>query len=103
MKTIYFYLFLLCTSLTFAQQQVSGTVKDASGVPLPGVNITETGTTNGTTSDFDGNYKITLKSSNTLTFSYVGYNTNVVIAPQLVMAGKKPQAKPFITLKGKTD
>ncbi|XMO85598.1 TonB-dependent receptor [Algibacter sp. AS12] len=78
MKAIYFYLFLFCTSVTFAQKQVSGTVKDASGIPLPGVNITETGTTNGTTSDFDGNYKISLKSANTLTFSYVGYNTNVI-------------------------
>ncbi|MEP3836040.1 MAG: TonB-dependent receptor [Algibacter sp.] len=78
MKAIYFQLFLFCTSITFAQQQVSGIVKDASGVPLPGVNITETGTTNGTTSDFDGKYKISLNADSTLTFSYVGYNTNVI-------------------------
>ena len=78
MKTIYFYLLFITASLTFAQQTVSGTVTDAAGVPIPGVNITETGTTNGTTSDFDGKYAISVGSNSSLTFSYVGYNTSTI-------------------------
>ncbi|MFV9551517.1 TonB-dependent receptor [Algibacter sp. PT7-4] len=78
MKTIYFYLLFLTTTLTFAQQSVSGVVKDASGVPIPGVNITETGTTNGTTSDFDGKFSINVNNGASLTFSYVGYNSTIV-------------------------
>ena len=43
--------------LTFAQEKtISGTVSDNSGLPLPGVNIIVKGTTNGTQTDFDGNY-----------------------------------------------
>ena len=44
---------------TFAQEKtISGTVSDNSGMPLPGVNIIVKGTTNGTQTDFDGNYSI---------------------------------------------
>ncbi|GAA4947818.1 TonB-dependent receptor [Algibacter agarivorans] len=63
------------TSLAFAQHNVTGAVKDSRGIPLPGVNITEGGTSNGTTSDFDGNYSISVNQNATLIFSYVGYNT----------------------------
>ncbi|WP_345192056.1 TonB-dependent receptor [Algibacter agarivorans] len=75
MKNIYFYLFFFMTSLAFAQHNVTGAVKDSRGIPLPGVNITEGGTSNGTTSDFDGNYSISVNQNATLIFSYVGYNT----------------------------
>lgn len=55
---------------------ISGTITDSQGVPLPGVNIKELNTTNGTLSDFDGNYTITVKSGNAvLVFSYVGMKT----------------------------
>jgi TonB-linked SusC/RagA family outer membrane protein len=60
----------------FAQQGsiVTGTVKDANGLPLPGSSILEKGTMNGVSSDFDGNFNITLQSDNaTLSISYVGY------------------------------
>lgn len=86
MKTIYFYLLFFSATVTFAQQSVSGTVKDASGIPVPGVNITEVGTTNGTTSDFDGKYSINVGASASLTFSYVGYNTvTIAINNQTVL------------------
>ncbi len=62
-------------------QQVSGTVTDNSGVPLPGVNIFEKNTNNGTTTDFDGNYTITVSDDATLVFSYVGFEqTEEVVA-----------------------
>ena len=62
----------------FAQQTVTGTVR-ASGIPLPGVSVVEQGTVNGVTSDFDGNFSITLKNDNSqLVFSYIGYLTQTV-------------------------
>jgi len=57
------------------QSSVSGKVTDTNGTPLGGVNIVEKGTTNGTTSDFDGNYQITVAENATLVFSYIGFNT----------------------------
>jgi len=62
--------------LTFAQEKtISGTVSDNSGLPLPGVNIIVKGTSNGTQSDFDGNYSIQSSVGQTLVFSYVGFKT----------------------------
>lgn len=79
MKTINLILLLLVASLTFGQQNVTGTVTDTSGVPIPGVNITEKGTNNGTTTDFNGIYSINVNGDATLIFSYVGYNTEAII------------------------
>ena len=62
--------------LTFAQEKtISGSVSDNSGLPLPGVNIIVKGTSNGTQSDFDGNYTVNANVGQTLVFSYVGFNT----------------------------
>ena len=62
--------------LTFAQEKtISGTVSDDTGLPLPGVNIVVKGTSNGTQSDFDGNYSITANVGQTLVYSYVGLKT----------------------------
>lgn len=47
------------TMVGFSQQKVvSGNVTDENGLPLPGANVVEQGTSNGTTTDFDGNYSI---------------------------------------------
>lgn len=63
----------LCFSLTQAQE-VSGTVSDSSG-PLPGASVLEKGTTNGTQTDFDGNYTLTTEDGAVLVVSYIGYKT----------------------------
>jgi iron complex outermembrane receptor protein len=55
-------------------QEVTGTVSDASG-PLPGASVVEKGTTNGTQTDFDGNYTIEVGSDAILVVSYIGYKT----------------------------
>tara|TARA_B100000953_G_scaffold80975_1_gene66003 strand:- start:4531 stop:7605 length:3075 start_codon:yes stop_codon:yes gene_type:complete len=73
-------LLLSTTSTMYAQEEtgitVTGTVTDSQGVPLPGVNIKEQNTTNGTLTDFDGNYTITVSDGEaTLVFSYVGMKT----------------------------
>jgi len=62
--------------LTFAQEKtISGTVTDNSGLPLPGVNIIVKNTSNGTQSDFDGNYTLQANVGQTIVFSYVGFTT----------------------------
>ncbi|WP_299316950.1 TonB-dependent receptor [uncultured Maribacter sp.] len=60
------------------QNTITGTVTDDSGMPLAGVNIIEKGTTNGTTSDFDGNYSININDDTKLVFSYIGFATQEV-------------------------
>lgn len=58
---------------------VSGTVKDVNGEPLIGVNVLEKGTTNGVITDFDGNFSLSVSSTDAvLEFSYIGYN-NVTV------------------------
>lgn len=55
---------------------VSGTVMDADSNPLPGANIIEKGTTNGTTSDADGKFSLNVENENSvLVFSFIGYIT----------------------------
>lgn len=54
------------------QRTVTGNVSDADGGPLPGVSILEQGTTNGTQTDFDGNYSIEVSDGAVLVFSYLG-------------------------------
>lgn len=59
--------------VSFAQDKtITGTVTDANSLPLPGVNIVVEGTTNGTQTDFDGNYAISASQGQTLLFTYIG-------------------------------
>ena len=66
---------LLAVQVAVAQQTVSGSVTDESGIPLPGATVIEKGTRNGTASDFDGNYSISVGPNAVLEFSFVGYQT----------------------------
>ena len=68
---------LFSISVMFSQTDISGTVKDNAGVPIPGANILITGTNSGTTSDFDGNFNFStsLKGDQTLQVSFLGYGT----------------------------
>ncbi|WP_051254217.1 SusC/RagA family TonB-linked outer membrane protein [Arenibacter latericius] len=57
-----------------AQMTISGTVSDREGAPLPGASIVEKGTTNGTQTDFDGNYDLNISNENAIiVISYIGY------------------------------
>ncbi|MDV7140377.1 TonB-dependent receptor [Maribacter sp. TH_r10] len=71
---------MLSISTAFAQvKSVAGSVTDVNGEPIPGVNIVQKGTTNGVSTDFDGNYAITLKEgSKVLLFSYIGFDTQEI-------------------------
>ena len=70
-------LLVLQAHLVFGQEiTITGTVSEASGDPLPGVNIMVAGTTLGAISNQDGNYSITVPNENAvLSFSFVGYLT----------------------------
>ena len=58
---------------------VSGMVVDVNGAPLPGANVLETGTVNGTQTDFDGNFSIRVSDKNSiLSISYIGYQTTEI-------------------------
>ena len=57
---------------------VTGNVVDVTGEPIIGASVLEAGTTNGTITDFDGNFKIQVKPNATLRFSYVGFETQSV-------------------------
>lgn len=63
------------TKANSIQSAVTGKITDQDGMPLAGANIVVKGTTNGTTSDFDGNYTIEAASDATLVFSYIGFET----------------------------
>ncbi len=61
----------------YGQIEISGNVTDReTGATLPGVNIVEKGTLNGTVTDLDGNYRITVSgTSSVIVFSFVGYQS----------------------------
>ena len=76
MKKIFFniaVLMLLSVQVLVAQRTLSGNVTDEQGVPLPGASVVEIGTTNGTSTDFDGNYTLTVQEGAEIEVSYVGY------------------------------
>lgn len=76
---------LLFSVFAFSQQiKVTGTIKDISGYPLPGVNIVEDGTQNGVTSDFDGKFSISANKGSKLTFTYVGFKTQTITVDKSV-------------------
>ena len=72
-----FLVWILSISIAFAQQMVFGVVSDDQGFPLPGATILEVGTSNGTTTDFDGNFTIQVAEGASISISYVGYETLV--------------------------
>jgi len=66
-------------SIATQSYEVSGTIFDASGLPLPGANVLEKGTQNGTQSDFDGNFSLEVNSKEAvLVISFLGYETQEV-------------------------
>ncbi|MDX1365431.1 MAG: carboxypeptidase-like regulatory domain-containing protein, partial [Arenibacter latericius] len=81
-KKFHYFLLLfafLCVQGIMAQgNPVTGTVTDDLGAPLPGVNVVQKGTTNGTSTDFDGNFSINVPSTTTLVFSSLGFTTKEI-------------------------
>ena len=78
-KGALFFLVLMVSAYTFAQKDISGTVTDSNGAPLPGVTVVEKATSNGVSTDFDGNYSISNVANNAiLLFSYLGFKSQEI-------------------------
>ncbi|SDP96810.1 TonB-linked outer membrane protein, SusC/RagA family [Mucilaginibacter sp. OK268] len=71
---------LLSFQQSFSQQlkTISGHVKDEQGLPMPSVSVSLVGTTQGTTTDVNGSYKINAPENATLVFSFLGYEKKTV-------------------------
>lgn len=78
------------------QKAISGKVVDSKGESIIGANIMEKGTTNGTITDFDGNFSLNVAANAVLQISYIGYKTQEIPASQL-------KAGAVITLKEDTE
>jgi TonB-linked SusC/RagA family outer membrane protein len=73
------FLLLLSHGYSYAQaSKISGRITNATNEPLIGVSVVVSGTSQGTTSDVDGNYAVSAPSDATLVFSYVGYVSQTV-------------------------
>lgn len=76
-----FLLTFVCTAMVQAQVTASGTVTEASnGEPIIGASVLEEGTTNGTITDFDGNFTLAVSDGAKLTISYVGFKPQTLPA-----------------------
>ena len=65
------------SQIALAQNTISGTIRDGNG-PLPGANVIEVGTNNGVSTDFDGNFEISVSDGASLEISYTGYFTQTI-------------------------
>ncbi|WP_255584687.1 TonB-dependent receptor [Zunongwangia sp. SCSIO 43204] len=76
-KGVLSFVIFILFAFTGYSQEITGTVKDVkTGEPLMGVSVLEKGTQNGAVTDFDGNYSITVSSTDAiLVFSYIGFKT----------------------------
>ncbi|MFB9058107.1 SusC/RagA family TonB-linked outer membrane protein [Mariniflexile ostreae] len=73
------FLIMVSYSAVYGQSKViTGTVLDDNSQPMPGVNVLEKGTTNGTMTDFDGNYSLKANQQSTLVFSFLGFTTQEI-------------------------
>jgi len=78
-KVKLFFAVLFISSGIYAQQMVSGSITDEDGTPLPGASVIIQGTDEGVTTDFDGNYSISIDRGQTLEASFIGYKTATAV------------------------
>src|SRR5690554_3619733 len=95
-------------------RQIRGNITDNEGVPIIGANVIEAGTTNGTVTDFDGNFTLDVANNAEIQISYIGYlsqtistagqnNINIVLQEdtqaleELVVVGYGVQKKKLVT------
>lgn len=86
MKRITLFMLLLCGFIGAAQISITGIISDTAGDPIAFANVTERGTSNGTTTDVDGFYSLTVANDAVLVCSYIGYQTAVIpVGDEVIM------------------
>jgi TonB-linked SusC/RagA family outer membrane protein len=78
LKAIFLCIFMVVSSSLFAQNVVTGSVKDDTGATLPGVSVVVKGTSTGTVTDIDGKFSLTAPLNATLLFSFVGMQSQEI-------------------------
>ena len=79
MKNILIFTLLLFSHFTMGQITVSGTISDENQEPLIGATVSVKSTGEGTTTDVDGRYSVSVPDNNaTLVFSYIGYTSQEI-------------------------
>ncbi|MDO6812673.1 SusC/RagA family TonB-linked outer membrane protein [Tenacibaculum soleae] len=76
-RLLLIYSLLFC-SLIFSQTHIKGKIVDQNNIPLPNASIIEKGTTNGTLTNFDGDFSFKVKNNATIVVSYLGFNTQEI-------------------------
>lgn len=84
LRSSFVVLFLAIATIAFAQSKsISGTIVDSTGESIIGANVMVKGTTNGTITDIDGNFSLSVPdNTKTLEISFIGYETALVTIPQ---------------------
>ena len=83
---LFFAFFLNAQNMYSQDNTITGSVKDESGMPLPGASVLVKGTNNGTQTDFDGNFSIEVTKGESLSFSFIGMKTmTILIEDQTVL------------------
>ena len=94
LKKLFLSFVLLSVSmLMYAQTEIKGTVVDTKGETIIGATVMEKGTSNGTITDFDGNFTIKVKEGAILVFTYIGYQTAELPAQQDMKVTMKDDAE----------
>jgi len=87
-----FMTLMLCT-IMYAQQAITGNVVDSKGEPVIGATVIEKDTSNGTVTDFDGNFTLKVGAGKTLVVSFIGFTTQEVLATDGVRVVLKDDAQ----------
>ncbi len=93
-KRILLVLLAFTTSIVVnAQQEVTGTVVDETGEPIIGATVMVKGTSTGSITDFDGNFKVKAEPGKTLVFSYIGFEKQELAAKSGMKVTMRDNAK----------
>ena len=79
LKSMLLCMMIVINYTLFAQNVITGVVKDDTGQALPGVSIITKGTTSGTVSDVDGKFSLTASEDATLVFSFIGMTSQEIL------------------------
>ena len=80
LRRLFLSLALIFASTVMYAQEITGSVVDETGEGIIGATVMEKGTSNGTVTDFDGNFKLKVKAGTMLVVSYIGYDKQEVAA-----------------------